>query len=82
MRSGRRERSFSSNYFIPKCNYIEESFFQIAQQNNRKLMFFFFTLFKFRFSCLYYLAFRVDGSQLLPAKNWTVAYIDQNEYVI
>ena len=25
MRSSRRERCFYSNYFIPKCNYIEES---------------------------------------------------------
>ena len=31
MRSSRRERCFYSNYFIPKCNYIEESFFHIAQ---------------------------------------------------
>ena len=31
IRSSRRERCFYSNYFIPKCNCIEESFCHIAQ---------------------------------------------------
>ena len=35
MWSSGRERSFSSSYFIPKCNYIEDSVFQIEQQSNR-----------------------------------------------
>ena len=39
MRSSRREICFYSNYFIPKCNYIEESFFHIAQQSNRRSCF-------------------------------------------
>ena len=36
MRSSRRERSFSSSYFIPKCNYIEDSAFRIAQKSKRE----------------------------------------------
>ena len=44
MRSSRRERCFYSNYFIPKCNYIEESFFHIAQQSNRRSCCFCFLL--------------------------------------
>ena len=44
MRSSRRERCFYSNYFIPKCYYIEESFFHIALQSNKRSCCFCFLL--------------------------------------
>ena len=44
MRSSRRERCFYSDYFISKCNFIEESFFHIAQQSNRRSRCFSFLL--------------------------------------
>ena len=31
MQGGRQERSFSSKYFTPKCNYSKESIFYVSQ---------------------------------------------------
>ena len=50
MRGSRRERCFYSNYFIPKCNCNEESFFSYSTtKQQKKLLFLFFTFFKFLF---------------------------------
>ena len=57
MRSSRRERSFSSNYFIPKCNYIEDSVFQIEQQSNTGSCSFSFLLFLSSFFFLIFSSF-------------------------
>ena len=45
MQSDGQERSFSSKFVTPKCNYSKENIFKITQQQKKFLFFFFYNAF-------------------------------------